>query len=393
MSNPAGWYPQPDGQQRYWDGQQWTEHLAPGVPAVTPQDDIASGKPAPAIAASGGRRFGVADSFGWGGLAVAVLFAALTSGFSGAAMMFGLFALVVGVVALARGRVGWARLGSRAGGGAALGVALVAMTVGAIAAPPSKTSNTASVAVQTSTASKPDSPTPTSSGPTSAGVSTPTTTAPTVSVAPSLILTHTTGGIVVNAAGAVLPNHARTPGAVNPSVSQASIGQTICVSGWTATVRPSSSVTTELKVAQLASGYTYKGDTATGDYEEDHLISLEIGGAPSAEANLWPEPYNTPEGARVKDVVENKLHTLVCDHAISLATAQRAIAANWWVAYQTYVTAPAPGLGPAPAPAPVQGVHPGAFCSPDGELGYTVKGTPMRCSTTASDSRDRWRAA
>jgi hypothetical protein len=29
MSTPAGWYPQPDGQQRYWDGQQWTEHLAP----------------------------------------------------------------------------------------------------------------------------------------------------------------------------------------------------------------------------------------------------------------------------------------------------------------------------------------------------------------------------
>ena len=36
MNNPAGWYPQPDGQQRYWDGEQWTEHFAPGVPAGTP---------------------------------------------------------------------------------------------------------------------------------------------------------------------------------------------------------------------------------------------------------------------------------------------------------------------------------------------------------------------
>jgi len=27
---PAAWYPQPDGQQRYWDGEQWTEHFAPG---------------------------------------------------------------------------------------------------------------------------------------------------------------------------------------------------------------------------------------------------------------------------------------------------------------------------------------------------------------------------
>jgi serine protease Do len=35
MNTPAGWYPQPDGQQRYWDGEQWTEHFAPGaLPAV-----------------------------------------------------------------------------------------------------------------------------------------------------------------------------------------------------------------------------------------------------------------------------------------------------------------------------------------------------------------------
>jgi len=146
-------------------------------------------------------------------------------------------------------------------------------------------------------------------------------------------------GIAVNVAGAVLPNSARTPGAINQSVSQASIRHTICLAGWTATVRPHSSVTTRLKVAQLASGYAYRGDTAKAHYEEDHLISLELGGAPSAEANLWPEPYSAPQGARVKDLVENRLHTLVCRGAVALATAQRAIARNWWVAYQTYVGA------------------------------------------------------
>ena len=36
MSSQAGWYPQPDGQQRYWDGQQWTENFAPGVTPDTP---------------------------------------------------------------------------------------------------------------------------------------------------------------------------------------------------------------------------------------------------------------------------------------------------------------------------------------------------------------------
>jgi hypothetical protein len=125
------------------------------------------------------------------------------------------------------------------------------------------------------------------------------------------------GGITGNFAGAVLPNSARPPGAVKPSVSQANTGQTICVSGWTATVRPNSSVTTGLKVGQLASGYTYQGDTATRDYEQDHLISLDLGGAPSVPANLWPEPYKAPEGGRVKDVVENKLHALVCGGTIS----------------------------------------------------------------------------
>lgn len=31
MSNsPAGWYPKEDGRLRYWDGQNWTEHFAPG---------------------------------------------------------------------------------------------------------------------------------------------------------------------------------------------------------------------------------------------------------------------------------------------------------------------------------------------------------------------------
>ncbi|WP_205859536.1 DUF2510 domain-containing protein [Phycicoccus flavus] len=27
MSAPPGWHPQPDGRERWWDGQQWTEHF------------------------------------------------------------------------------------------------------------------------------------------------------------------------------------------------------------------------------------------------------------------------------------------------------------------------------------------------------------------------------
>jgi hypothetical protein len=157
----------------------------------------------------------------------------------------------------------------------------------------------------------------------------------------------------------VLPDPRRTPGARNPAVTQASIGSTICVSGWTSTVRPPSSYTTALKERQLASGYAYRGDLSTADYEEDHLISLEIGGSPTSELNLWPEPYDAPDGARVKDVVENRLHALVCSGQISLATAQHAIATNWWTAYLTYVGSPAsPGPTSQPPAPPSPGTNP-----------------------------------
>ncbi|MDF2143826.1 DUF4352 domain-containing protein [Knoellia sp. p5-6-4] len=42
-ASPAGWYPQEDGRLRYWDGQQWTEHFAPG------QAPSPTGAPAPMV--------------------------------------------------------------------------------------------------------------------------------------------------------------------------------------------------------------------------------------------------------------------------------------------------------------------------------------------------------
>lgn len=48
MTTPAGWYDDGSGRQRWWDGQQWTEHLAPDVAAP---ETTASGYPATASAA------------------------------------------------------------------------------------------------------------------------------------------------------------------------------------------------------------------------------------------------------------------------------------------------------------------------------------------------------
>ncbi|HEY2895835.1 MAG TPA: hypothetical protein VGJ12_01760 [Gemmatimonadaceae bacterium] len=74
-----------------------------------------------------------------------------------------------------------------------------------------------------------------------------------------------------------------------------------------------------------------------GDYEIDHLISLELGGSNSIR-NLWPQSYRTsPWNAHVKDALENELHRRVCAGTIDLATAQRIIAQNWVMGYRIYV--------------------------------------------------------
>ncbi len=181
-----------------------------------------------------------------------------------------------------------------------------------------------------------------------------------------------------SASGVILPNVTRTPGDVNPNVTQSTIQSTICVTGWTATIRPPAAYTTKLKEQQLASGYAHKGDMATSDYEEDHLISLELGGSPTSPSNLWPEPYSAPDGASVKDQVENKLRELVCAGTIQLAAAQQAIAANWWIAYGTYVLeqqpqAVTPVAPAAPDPASVPG--PAAPVVPPGTTAKCNDGT------------------
>jgi hypothetical protein len=119
-----------------------------------------------------------------------------------------------------------------------------------------------------------------------------------------------------------LPNRTLTPGAFNPAVTQATIQRTICVSGYTATIRPPESYTEPLKRAQIAT-YGY-ADHRLSDYEEDHLVSLEIGGSARSPNNLWPEPHHVMVGgidlgSYTKDKFENYLHRMVCARAITLA--------------------------------------------------------------------------
>jgi hypothetical protein len=114
----------------------------------------------------------------------------------------------------------------------------------------------------------------------------------------------------------VVADPVRTPGVLNPDVTQANIGSTICVQGWTRTVRPPTDYTNMLKAKQLRA-YGLRGPLSA--YQEDHLISLELGGDPTDPRNLWPEPY--PRAA-VVDELENELNARVCSGALTLIEAQ-----------------------------------------------------------------------
>jgi hypothetical protein len=70
-----------------------------------------------------------------------------------------------------------------------------------------------------------------------------------------------------------------------------------------------------------------------GQYEVDHLISLELGGSNDI-SNLWPEAANPRPGYHEKDKVENYLHKQVCDGKMSLEEAQRLIAGDWLSVYE-----------------------------------------------------------
>lgn len=134
------------------------------------------------------------------------------------------------------------------------------------------------------------------------------------------VQTKRVGCVAINS----LPDPECTPGAVFPNVSK----EDVCVSGYSSSVRSVSAKTKEIVYAE------YGVDThLPGEYEVDHLVSLELGGS-NEVSNLWPEIADPRPGYHEKDKVENLLHKKVCDGSISLSEAQRIIAQDWLSFYQ-----------------------------------------------------------
>ena len=164
------------------------------------------------------------------------------------------------------------------------------------------------------------------------GSSTTTTASPstTTSTAPAAVPTPSSTGLppptapLAGSPAANRPDPRLTPGVADPAVSQANIHSTICVAGYTATVRNVSTSTKDRVYAEYGIA-----THAPGSYEVDHLISLELGGSNDI-GNLWPEPYTGADNARDKDTMENRLHDEVCSGQITLSQGQDEIV-HWWM--------------------------------------------------------------
>jgi len=59
--------------------------------------------------------------------------------------------------------------------------------------------------------------------------------------------------------------------------------------------------------------------------------------------------------------------------------------------FEILATAPAPTPTPTPSPTPVTIVTPGAFCAPAGAIGKATSGVTYTCTSSSTDSRNRWR--
>jgi len=130
-----------------------------------------------------------------------------------------------------------------------------------------------------------------------------------------------------------VPDPARTPGALNPDITQDTFHQRICVEG-ASQYRPAASYTNGLKRKQMRDfGYQ---DQNPADYEEDHLIPLSLGGHPRSPKNLWPQPRNAEWGADRKDKLEYALYKAACKGEIKLADAQAAFTNDWTRSYERY---------------------------------------------------------
>jgi hypothetical protein len=131
----------------------------------------------------------------------------------------------------------------------------------------------------------------------------------------------------------IRPDPALTPGQGIRGVT----ADDICQPGYVVSMRQVSAAVKRQVFARYGLAGNHTGYCSGGQgCEVDHLVSLELGGSNDV-SNLWPEPHDGPWNVHLKDKLENRLHSMVCNDEISLSEAQRLEAVDWIAAYRRFV--------------------------------------------------------
>ena len=117
---------------------------------------------------------------------------------------------------------------------------------------------------------------------------------------------------------------AHTPGATNPTITQATVASTICKPQYVDKIKSQISKKTSSEVfAEYAIAKKKRSD-----YAIDQLVPRDLGGT-NAPTNLWPIPLKGTATPRRKAVVDAAVHKSMCAGFISLPTAQALFNASW----------------------------------------------------------------
>jgi cytochrome c-type biogenesis protein CcmH/NrfF len=126
-------------------------------------------------------------------------------------------------------------------------------------------------------------------------------------------------------------------GALNPDVTQDTIAQTICLPGYTKSVRPAAGYASDVKRILMERAGMNPGSAQY--YELDYVIPLALGGHPTDRRNFALQILEGKNGAKRKDRIEAKLQCMVCSGQVTIADAQREILTDWQAAYQRHAQA------------------------------------------------------
>jgi len=121
-----------------------------------------------------------------------------------------------------------------------------------------------------------------------------------------------------------LPDPECTPGALFLDIT----AKDVCLSGYSRSVRD---------VSQSLKEKVYRNYGVTqrkpGEYQIDHLIDLQLGGANDI-SNLWPQPDVPLPGANEKIKLGGLLNRMVCQGKMQLQDAQEIMSRNWVEGYR-----------------------------------------------------------